>query len=53
MLDVVEMHAVMAAAAIMILGLAVREDLIRHRIPNTLTVAGLVLGLGLALLRVA
>ena len=45
--DVVEMRAVMAAAAVIILGLAVREDLIRHRIPNALIVAGLVLGLGL------
>jgi prepilin peptidase CpaA len=48
--DVVEMRAVMAAAAIIILGLAVREDLIRHRIPNTLTVAGLVLGLGFGII---
>lgn len=42
------MPAVNTAVALVLLALAVREDLVCSRIPNNLTLAGLVLGLGLA-----
>lgn len=44
----IEFRAVMAGAVLIVLAFAVREDLLRHRIPNTLNAAALLLGLGLA-----
>lgn len=38
----------MTGVALILVFLAVREDLLRHRIPNTLNLAGLVLGVGLS-----
>jgi prepilin peptidase CpaA len=40
----------MTVVIIVVLALAVREDLLRHRIPNSLNLAGLVLAVGLAFL---
>ena len=47
---VIQMPAVTAGIAVVVLALAVREDLLRHRIPNALNMAGVVLGFGLATL---
>jgi len=44
----VAVPALLATAIIVLLALAVREDLLRHRIPNLLNLAGLVLGFGVA-----
>jgi prepilin peptidase CpaA len=45
-----EFHAVVTGAALIMLAFAVREDLLRQRIPNALNAAVLVLGLAAALL---
>ena len=44
------MPIVMTGVVIFVVALAVREDLLRHRIANSLNLAGLMLGLGLAAL---
>jgi len=41
---------VMTGVVVTLLALAVREDLLRHRIPNALNMAGVILGFGLATL---
>ena len=43
-----EMSVYMTGSVILVLALAVRADLLEHRIPNALNLAGLILGLGLA-----
>lgn len=45
-----ELRALATAALIVLVALAARDDLLRHRIPNSLNVAFLVLGLGLAVI---
>jgi prepilin peptidase CpaA len=40
----------MAGVVLVVLAMAVREDLLRHRVPNALNLAALLVGLGLALL---
>jgi len=40
----------MTGVVLVVFALAVREDLLKHRIPNSLNLAGLVLGVGLAFL---
>lgn len=42
--------AVSTAIIVVVVALAIREDLLRHRIPNALNLSALTLGLGLALL---
>ncbi len=44
----IEMSVFMTGFVIVVLALAVRADLLEHRIPNALNLAGLILGLGLA-----
>jgi prepilin peptidase CpaA len=43
------MPVTMIVALVAILALAVKEDMRRHRIPNALVLAGLIVGLGLAI----
>lgn len=42
--------AALTAIIVVVVALAIREDLLRHRIPNALNLSALTLGLGLALL---
>lgn len=44
----IEIDVVMTGAVLIALALAAREDVLRHRIPNTLNAAALLLGVGLA-----
>ena len=44
----VEIDVVMTGAVLIALALAAREDVLRHRVPNTLNATALLLGLGLA-----
>jgi len=44
------MPPLMACVLVVVLALAVREDLLRHRIPNELNMAGVILGFGFATL---
>jgi len=46
----IEMHALLVAVVLAVLAFAAREDMLRHRIPNSLNLAALILGLGLAAL---
>jgi len=46
----IEMSVYMTGSVILVLALAVRADLLEHRIPNALNLAGLILGTGLACL---
>jgi prepilin peptidase CpaA len=43
----IQVPALMTGAVMAVLALAVREDMLRHRISNALSLAGLILGLGL------
>lgn len=43
-----EVRAVMTVALVVVLALAAREDLLRHRVPNVLTGNALLAGIGLA-----
>lgn len=47
---IVATSPLMSGVVLILLALAVREDLLRHRIPNQLNLAGLVLAVGLAFL---
>jgi len=44
----IEVDVVMTGAVLIVLALAAREDVLRHRIPNTLNASALLLGVGLA-----
>jgi len=45
-----EVRAVMTVALLIMLALAAREDLLRHRVPNVLTASALLMGVALAFL---
>lgn len=46
----IETSVYMTGSVVLVLALAVRADLLEHRVPNALNLAGLILGLGLACL---
>lgn len=48
--DSIQLQAAAAAALLVVVCLAVREDMLRQRVPNTLTAAALITGIGLACL---